>query len=121
MNCDIVTNINLAELEEYHKKYNALITIAAHIRKSKIEYGVLETNGIHLKKFSEKPILNHYINAGIYVFNSKILKHIRPNTSYDLPDLIAYLMKVNKKIIIYPLYESWTDVGLIKELNHARK
>ena len=51
MNCDIVTNINLAELEEYHKKYNALITIAAHIRKSKIEYGVLETNGIHLKKF----------------------------------------------------------------------
>ncbi len=121
MNCDVVTNINFSEIEEYHKKHNAIITIAAHIRKSKIEYGVLQTNGIRLKNFTEKPILNHYINAGIYVINKKILKHIRPNTRYDLPDLLSNLMKSKKKIIIYPLYESWTDVGLIKELNHARK
>lgn len=121
MNCDIVTNINFLEIEEYHKKHNAMITIAAHIRKSKIEYGVLKTNGIRLKNFTEKPILNHYINAGIYVVNKKILKHIRPNTRYDLPDLLKNLMKSNNKIIIYPLYESWTDVGLIKELSLARK
>lgn len=121
MNCDVVTNINFLEIEEYHKKHNAIITIAAHIRKSKIEYGVLQTNGIRLKNFTEKPILNHYINAGIYVINKKILKHIHPNTRYDLPDLLSNLMKSNKKIIIYPLYELWIDVGLIKELNHARK
>ena len=121
MNCDVVTDVNIMELEQYHKNNNALVTIAAHIRKSKIEYGVLETNGIKLKRFSEKPILNHYINAGIYVINKKILKYIRPNTSYDLPDLLKNLMRMKKKIIIYPLYESWTDVGLIKELNHARK
>ena len=56
MNCDIVTDINFSEIEEYHKKHNAIITIAAHIRKSKIEYGVLQTNGIRLKNFTEKPI-----------------------------------------------------------------
>lgn len=121
MNCDVVTDVNLSELEEYHKNNNAALTITAHIRKSKIEYGVLETKGIKLEKFTEKPILNHYINAGIYVFNKKILKYIRPNKNYDLPDLLTYLMKINKKIIIYPLYESWIDVGLIKDLNYVRK
>ena len=120
MNCDIVTDFNISELEEYHKNNNALITIAAHIRKSKIEYGVLETRGIRLKNFTEKPILNHYINAGIYVFNKKILKYIPSNRSYDLPDLLDQLMKLNKKIIIYPLYESWVDVGLVKELYNIR-
>jgi dTDP-glucose pyrophosphorylase len=120
MNCDVVTNINILDLEDYHKNHNAFITIVAHIRKSKIEYGVLETNGIKLKNFSEKPILNHYINAGIYVFNKKILKYIRPNKSYDLPDVLNLIMKLNKKIIVYPLYESWNDVGLIKELNQVR-
>ena len=64
MNCDVVTDVNLSELEEYHKNNNAALTITAHIRKSKIEYGVLETKGIKLENFTEKPILNIILMQG---------------------------------------------------------
>ena len=119
-NCDVITNINILDLEEYHKNHKAFITVAAHIRKSKIEYGVLETNGVKLKNFSEKPILNHYINAGVYVLNKKVLDYISLNKRFDLPELLNIGLKLNKKIIVYPIYESWTDVGIIKELKYVR-
>lgn len=120
MNCDVVTNINILDLEEYHKNHGALVTVAAHIRKSKMEYGVLETKGVKLKNFSEKPILNHYINAGVYVFNKKILDYLTTNKKCDLPELLNIGLKLNKKIVVYPIYESWTDVGIIKELKYVR-
>ena len=47
-----------------------------------MEYGVLETKGVKLKNFSEKPILNHYINAGVYVFNKKILDYLTTNKNF---------------------------------------
>ena len=73
-----------------------------------------------LKSFSEKPILNHYINAGVYVLNKKVLDYIYPNKRCDLPELLNIGLKLNKKIIVYPIYESWTDVGIIKELKYVR-
>ncbi len=120
MNCDVVTNINILDLEEYHKSHRAFITVAAHIRKSKMEYGILETTGVKLKNFSEKPILNHYINAGVYVFNKKALDFLTINKKCDLPELLNVGLKLNKKIVVYPIYESWTDVGIIKALKYVR-
>ena len=120
MNCDVVTNINILDLEEYHKSHRAFITVAAHIRKSKMEYGILETTGVKLKNFSEKPILNHYINAGVYVFNKKALDFLTTNKKCDLPELLNVGLKLNKKIVVYPIYESWTDVGIIKALKYVR-
>ena len=120
MNCDVVTNINILDLEEYHKNHRAFITVAAHIRKSKMEYGILKTSGVNLKNFSEKPILNHYINAGVYVFNKKVLDFLTINKKCDLPELLNIGLKLNKKIVVYPIYESWTDVGIIKALKYVR-
>lgn len=120
MNCDVVTGLNIYDLEQYHIRNNAFITVAAHIKKSEIQYGILETNGINLKKIYEKPILNHNINAGIYVFNNKITKIIKKNRRYDIPDILKISIKQKKKVIVYPIYESWTDIGLFQELENIR-
>ena len=85
-----------------------------------MEYGILETTGVKLKNFSEKPFFNHYINAGVYVFNKKALDFLTTNKKCDLPELLNVGLKLNKKIVVYPIYESWTDVGIIKALKYVR-
>jgi len=96
MNCDVVTSLNLYDLEQYHIRNGALITIAAHIKKTQIQYGILETSGLNLKKIYEKPVLSHNVNAGIYVFNRKILKNIKKNSYYDIPNILNSAMKQKK-------------------------
>ncbi|MGB1153358.1 MAG: LuxR C-terminal-related transcriptional regulator, partial [Paracoccaceae bacterium] len=54
----------------------------------KMEYGILETTGVKLKNFSEKPILNHYINAGVYVFNKKALE-LEPEKIADVASALS--------------------------------
>jgi len=120
MNCDVVTSLNLYDLEQYHIRNNALITIGAHIKKSEIQYGILKTNGINLKSFLEKPVLNHNINAGIYVFNKMVLKILKKNRHYDIPEVVKIAMKQKKKVIVYPIYETWKDIGLFQELKNIR-
>jgi dTDP-glucose pyrophosphorylase/predicted transcriptional regulator len=120
MNCDVVTSLNIHDLEQYHIKNNAFITIGAHIKKLEIQYGILKTNGINLKSFHEKPVLNHNINAGIYVFNKMILKILEKNNYYDIPEVIKIAMKRKKKVIVYPIYETWKDIGLFQEFKNIR-
>jgi dTDP-glucose pyrophosphorylase len=120
MNCDVVTSLNLHDLEQYHIRNGAFITVAAHIKKLQIQYGILETSGINLKKIYEKPILNHNVNAGIYVFNRKIIKNLKKNSYYEIPNILNLAIKQKKKVIVYPVYESWTDIGLFQELEQIR-
>ena len=68
----------------------------------------------------EKPVEKININTGIYVLDSKIINFV-PKNKIDMPDLLIQLKKLKKKIIIFPLFEQWSDLGLKKDLLAARK
>jgi len=79
---DTLAKINLKKLMASHKSSKALITIV--VSQILNPFGIVEYNSKNkLKKFSEKPILNHFI--GYAVFNKKIFNHI-PKEIINLPD-----------------------------------
>jgi len=60
------------------------------------------------------------VNTGFYIMNSKILKYIPENKSYDMPELIVDTIKDGGKVGIYPISDnSWIDVGQWPEYNKA--
>ena len=61
------------------------------------------------------------INTGIYVMNKKLIKLIKKNAFFNMTDLIKKIIKNNKKIISFPIYENWEDLGTISNLNNARR
>ena len=55
------------------------------------------------------------INTGIYVLSPNVLKFLDKKKE-DMPNFLEKIRKKNKKIIAYPLYESWIDIGTKKNL-----
>lgn len=109
-NGDIICNIDYEELLKFHNQNKAFATIVVKPTSNKVEYGIAYNKNLQLKNIHEKPIFTHDIVTGIYVFNMNIYKYLKKN-KVDMPHLFELLLKLKKKILVYPIYESWEDVS----------
>ncbi len=72
MNGDIITNFNLKEMIDRYKKDQKLGSIA--VAKMRSPFGIVETTEDDaIQEFKEKPILNHWIHAGVDIFSEDVL------------------------------------------------
>ena len=119
LNGDIITNLNFNLIAEFHKKHNADITIAAKNNSYTIPFGVLNTSGVQLEKIIEKPTYHFLVSAGIYLIKPFILDFIKDKNYNDMPDLINLAKEKNLKVVTFPIYEYWLDVGKPETLEQA--
>jgi len=49
-----------------------------------------------------------------------VLKILKKNRHYDIPEVVKIAKKQKKKVIVYPIYETWKDIGLFQELKNIR-
>lgn len=117
INCDILVDVDLAELMNFHKKSKNIITIVSVIKNFQIPYGTLQTkkNG-KLVKLQEKPIETYQINSGLYILEPKVFDYIDDNKFLHITTLIEKLMDNGIQVGVFPVNEnSWTDIGNLKE------
>lgn len=110
-NCDVLSSMDYGDALDYHKANSADATMVVHNYKTHNSFGVIKTNGKKFISCEEKPIRYENINAGIYILNSKVLKHIEHEKKLEMPDFFKKLKKKGKKVIVYPIYEFWNDLG----------
>lgn len=111
MNSDILTDAKLDQLLLFHRNNNADMTIVVKSINITNEYGIIQKKGIDFHNLEEKPTYVANINAGIYAINIKALEKLAFKGKTNITDIINYLKKTKKKIIIYPIYEKWIDIG----------
>ena len=112
-NCDILVDVNLEDLVEYHKKNNNVITVVSVLKNYKIPYGTIETteNGM-LQSLNEKPNIVYQINSGLYILEPEIFEYLPENSFMHITDLILKLKENGKNIGVFPVSEgSWIDMG----------
>jgi dTDP-glucose pyrophosphorylase len=120
-NGDVITDINYSDFLEYHKAQNAAATVAVHTHEFQIPYGVVQINGLEVESYEEKPIVSSLINAGVYALEPDILDYIKEPRYRDMPEILDISRDLKKKVIVYPLYESWIDIGRPIDLEIANK
>ena len=118
-NGDLITNINYAEMIEFHNSNNADATMAVREFEIQNQFGVVAINGLQIVGYEEKPIYRSYINAGVYIINPEVLTLIKPNMRYDMPYIFEKLRIIDKKVVAYPIHESWVDVGSPEDFTSA--
>ena len=111
MNGDVLTDLNFNEFYKYHINNGALFTISSKIRKSKIDYGVLETNNKELISFKEKPSINFEVSMGIYMLSKKILDIVPSDELYGFDDLMNQMLKSKQMVKVKPFDGYWLDIG----------
>lgn len=110
-NGDVLTDINYAELLDFHIRHQASATMALRIHEWQHPFGVVQTEGLEIVGFEEKPIARSHINAGVYVLNPESIKLLLSNERCDMPTLFERLQTEGRRTVAYPMHEPWLDVG----------
>ncbi len=116
-NGDIFTGIDLTAMMHQHRERRASVSIALVPVENPTIYGVVETDaGGRVKRFVEKPswrqVTTNMINAGIYIVEPSVLKHIPPLTRFTFEHgLFPQLLELGEPIFNYPSDAYWIDIG----------
>jgi len=110
-NTDLISEIDYNNLVSYHNTKSSDLTICSKNIISRMPYGEILHSREKVLKIIEKPIMNHFVNAGVYVANKIIFKNLVKNKHLMMNELILKNLKKKRKIFCYPIYENWIDIG----------
>ena len=121
MNCDIVTTLDFRVLLDFHQQHDADMTVAVKEFDVEVPYGVVETDGVLISAVTEKPVIHHFVSAGIYLLDSSVREHITAGDRLEMPSLIQRLIGHGCRVVSFPLTEDWLDVGSPEDYERARQ
>jgi len=112
INGDTLTTLGFSDLIDYHKKSQAIATIALKRRDSYIDFGIVELDdSSSLTGYTEKPTIHHLVSMGIYICEPGLLGYIRVNERMDFPDLVKILISKGELIKGFTFDGYWLDIG----------
>lgn len=125
---DVLTNLDLAAMAQFHVRVGAMATIAVQKVQNVTGKGIVrlgEEGRIH--SFVEKPTLGsksaRLINAGVYLLEPGILKHIQPGFSDFGVDVFPRLLEGGFPVYAWELrpWEYLIDIGTPEAYQQANE
>jgi dTDP-glucose pyrophosphorylase len=110
-NGDVIADIRYGELLDFHNRYKASATMAVRVHEWQNPFGVVQTSGMEIVGFEEKPIVRSHINAGVYALSPEVFKLLAPNVHCDMPTIFERAKAQGLQIVAYPMHEPWLDIG----------
>lgn len=120
MNGDLVTQVDVSELLDFHAAHNVVATVAARPYEVEIPFGVIREDAGRLVGIEEKPSTYHLINSGVYVLGRDAVDRVPKGTFFPITCLFEKLLEQRAAVGVYTLKGDWTDVGRHEELRRAR-
>ena len=117
-NSDILTDQPLAEMIADHREQSAAATVMLTPLRS--PYGIVDVadNG-RIESFREKPVLPHWVNAGIYVLSQDVYPLLPEKGDHEVttfPELAA-----KGKLFGFKSSAYWRPVDSVKDLSDANR
>jgi mannose-1-phosphate guanylyltransferase / phosphomannomutase len=114
---DAVTDVDLAEALEFHKKRDAAVTVVLKRVENPLEFGIIiaDEDG-RVERIMEKPgwgeVFSDTINTGIYVIEPEVLGYIPAGEEHDFShQLFPLLLEKGAPLYGFVADGFWTDVG----------
>jgi dTDP-glucose pyrophosphorylase/predicted transcriptional regulator len=120
MNGDLLTSVNYVDLLDFHKVQKGLATACVRKFDMQVPFGVVETENFKINKITEKPVLNFFVNAGIYVIEPALANLLDGKSYMDMPFFLQNRIQQGDKINMFPIHEYWLDIGRMEEYEQAQ-
>lgn len=120
MNGDILTHTDFQAMYRFHQENDAAFTVGVRTYEFQIPYGVLQIDGANVTSLVEKPSTRLFINAGVYLLQPDVLALIPSDQRFDMTDLIRALIDAGRKVVSFPIFEYWIDVGRHEDYARAQ-
>jgi NDP-sugar pyrophosphorylase family protein len=121
MNGDILTDLDMLQLVEFHERGGQDITVVTREYQLRHPYGVIELEGDHVARVVEKPVVTDTVNAGIYVLRWSSLELIPDGRAYEIPDLLNKASESGLKVVAYPFDGEWMPIDRMEQLEEASR
>jgi NDP-sugar pyrophosphorylase family protein len=116
-NGDNVHTQRLAPMIRQHKQTEAVATLL--LMQLRSPYGIARQRGKHITGFREKPLLPHWLNAGVYVLTREFLEAC-PDVG-DHEDRLFPELSAAGKLYAFRSKAYWKAIDTIKDLHEAEK
>lgn len=126
---DILRDLDINKMIDFHKKSQAFATINVYKRQSKDAKSMVKMDkNKRIIDFIERPDSTHLkktsilVNGSFYIFEPEIFDFIKDNEKNDFgKDIFPKLLKSDKRIYAFPTQSYFVDIGNPKKLKFARK
>jgi mannose-1-phosphate guanylyltransferase/phosphomannomutase len=111
---DHITNIDMKDMIEQHRKSGAKATIALLKHEIPLQFGVADVKDGSVSGFREKPVLKQLFNIGIYVFEPEIFSYIKKKDDFA-KNVFPRMLEKGERINAYVFDDIWYDLGHTSE------
>lgn len=119
MNADLLTEVDLGRLLDYHEQQGAEATLCVYGYDLQIPYGVVQLDGDRMAGLREQPVERFLVNAGIYVLEPPVLDLVPAGKPLDMPALFEALLARQRPTAAFPIREYWLDIGRMSDFERA--
>lgn len=119
MNGDILTKVDVHALLSFHEEAAAAATMCVREHEYQVPFGVVQTSGVDILSFEEKPVARWPVNAGIYVLSPSALDVIPDDSYFDMPALFDAVRSGGGRTLAYTIREFWLDIGRPADFERA--
>lgn len=125
MHGDIMANIDLQDMIEFHLESDYLITLALTAVSNPRQYGAVQVKRQEVVSFNEKPKkperASHLINAGIYVVDPAFFDEIPTKEHCSLEKEVLPHLAQNGKVGAYVFDGKWLDISTPASYKEVQK
>jgi NDP-sugar pyrophosphorylase family protein len=121
MNGDLLTDLDFAQLVEFHQRGGQDVTVVTREYLLRHPYGVIELKGDRITRVIEKPAVTDTVNAGVYVLTWSVLDLIPDGRAYEIPDLLNKASESGLKVVAYPFEGEWLPIDRMDQLEEATR
>ena len=120
VNGDTLTDLDFGALYQLHEPADAM-TVVVRRREVALRFGVVDRDPDgRLTGYTEKPVLSYDAGMGIYVVESRAIRHYLPGPEpIEMPQLISRLLDAGESIRVFDSDDYWLDVGHVDDLEAA--
>ena len=119
LNGDVLTRVDYTHLLRFHADHQSAATLCVREHSTQIPYGVVRMDDMKVVALEEKPVLTHYVSAGIYLLNPDVLDLVPKDAFLDMPQLLETAAQQGYSVSAFPIHEYWLDIGHPETLERA--
>ncbi len=110
-NADVITDVPYGDLLRQVYRDTADGIMAVRLHEWQNPFGVVRSESNHFLGLDEKPLIRYQVNAGIYSIGPALLSLLEAETYCDMPDLFERGLNEGLDLRIFPMHETWLDIG----------
>jgi len=120
MNGDILTTLDLKKMYQSACKTESLFMAGVKKIITPYAFGNISFSGEYITDIEEKPNIETYALAGVYILKPEILQYIPANTYYGIDSLLRFMLDNKMPISKYDIEEYWIDIGRMDDYEQAQ-